>query len=139
MKEENIWEQIINSLHNDKRISLLLPKSNSQNSEVINISDGYIRIQFQDLKTKMKIEKIRFLSAYKMLEENKGQWVKIGASQNNTKPDTLEGRIKLDFNGNLNGFMTATWIAAILVKVFNNIEFNNKHRGKALRMTDKSK
>jgi len=137
--KEDVWKKIISCLKNNKKIKLLSPKSNSQKSEVIDIFSDYIRIQFQDTKRKLKIEKGRFLSAYKMLNENKGQWVSIGASHDNTKPNTLEGRIKLDFNGNLKGLSTATWVAAILVNDFDNIEFNDRNMGKALRMIDKSK
>ena len=69
-----------------------------------------------------------------MLEEKSGIWVELGASRINTRPNTLEGRIKLEFNGKLNGLSTVSWIAAILVKVFNNIKFNYEAKGQALIM-----
>ena len=74
------------------------------------------------------------LSAYKMLEEKKSVWVALGASRINTKPNTLEGRIKSDFNSKLNGLSTVSWIAAILVKAFDNIKFNYEAKGQVLKM-----
>jgi len=134
--EDYIWQQIKAFLKNNPRLNLLYPLTNFQIFEVIEITDIYIKIQFQDSKGILKIEKSRFTSAYNMLEEKKGVWVELGASRINTKPNTLEGRIKLEFDGNLNGLSTVSWIAAILVKVFDSIKFNYESRGQALIMVD---
>lgn len=132
--EDKIWLQITEFLKDNKKFNLLSPLSNSQVFEITEIADDYIKINFQESKGNLKIEKSRFISAYKMLEEKKGIWVALGASRINTKPNTLEGRIKLDFNGKLNGLSTVSWIAAILVKVFDNIKFNYEAKGQALKM-----
>ena len=134
---DNIWKPITDFLKNKRKLNLLSPLSNSQVFEVTEITDGYIKIQFKESKGSLKIEGSRFVSAYKMLEEKKGVWVPLGSSRVNTKPNTLEGRIKLDFNGKLNGLSTISWIATILVKVFDNIKFNYEAKGQALIMTDK--
>lgn len=132
--ENEIWNQIIKFLKSNKKLHLLSPLSSSQVFEIIEITDNHIMIKFQESKGNLKIEKSRFLSAYKMLEEKKGVWVALGSSRINTKPNTLEGRIKLDFNGKLNGLSTVSWIAAILVKTFDNIKFNLEIKGQALKM-----
>ena len=134
---DTIWLQITEFLKNNKKLNLLSPLSNSQVFEVAEITNDYIKIKFQESKGNLKIEKSRFVSAYKMLEEKKGTWVALGSSRINTKPNTLEGRIKLDYNNKLNGLSTVSWIAAILVKVFDNIKFNYKIKGQALKMIDK--
>ena len=132
--EDIIWSKVTEFLKSNKKLNLLSPLSNSQVFDVTEIADDYIIIKFQESKGNLKIEKSRFISAYKMLEEKKGVWVALGASRINTKPNTLEGRIKLDFNGKLNGLSTVSWIAAILVKVFDNIKFNYEIKGQALKM-----
>jgi len=134
--EDDIWPKIKDFLKNNPRLCLLSPLSNSQIFEVKEITDSYINIQFQDSKGTLKIEQSRFISAYKMLNDKKGIWIELGASRINTKPNTLEGRIKLDFNGKLNGISTVSWIAAILVKVFKDIKFNYASKGQALLMID---
>lgn len=74
-----------------------------------------------------------FLSVIKMLQE-KADWVRIGASVTNTKPDTVEGFLKKNFfKGGMNGNMTAPWISAILARADVGIIFNNKAVGQALR------
>lgn len=132
--ENNMWNKITSYLIKNKKLSLLSNLENSQVFNIIEITDCHIRIEFAETKKTLKLEKDRFISAYNMLEENKGQWVLIGASRVSTKPNTLEGRIKLDFNGKLNGLSTVSWIAAILVKVFDNIKFNYEVKGQALKM-----
>lgn len=132
--ENKIWHQITELLKDNKKLNLLSPLSNSQVFEIIEIANDHIKIKFQESKGNLKIEISRFISAYKMLEEKKGVWVALGASRINTKPNTLEGRIKLDFNGKLSGLSTVSWIAAILVKVFENIKFNYEVKGQALKM-----
>lgn len=130
----NMWNKITAYLNKNKKLSLLSNLENSQVFNIIEVTDCHIRIEFQETKKTLKLEKDRFISAYKMLEENKGNWILLGASRVNTKPNTLEGRIKLDFNNNLNGLSTVPWISAILAKVFENIKFNFKIRGQALKM-----
>ena len=134
--KKDVWGKIKTFLQDNKRLNLLSPSSNSQIFDVIEISDDCIIIQFQVSKNKFKIEKSRFLSAYSMLEEKKGIWVDLGSSRENTKLNTLEGRIKSEYNGKLNGLSTAPWIASILVKTFDNIKFNYEIKGQALIMTD---
>jgi hypothetical protein len=132
--KNEIWKQITKYLKNCKKLNLLSLLSSSQIFEIIEITNDHLVIKFQKSKGNLKIEKSRFLSACKMLDESKGNWVAIGASRIKTKPNTLEGRIKMDYNGNLDGLSTTSWIAAILVKVFDNIKFNNKMKGQALKM-----
>ena len=133
-EENNMWNKITSYLSRNKKLGLLSNSENCQVFNIIEITDNHIRIEFAETKKTLKLEKGRFISAYNMLEENKGQWVLIGASRISTKPNTLEGRIKLDFNNNLNGLSTVSWVAAILVKVFDNIKFNYEIKGQALKM-----
>ena len=52
-----------------------------------------------------------------MLLEKKGDWIKIGASVRNIKPNTMEDYINmLLFTGGMNGQMGASWISALLVR-----------------------
>lgn len=132
--EKTIWDPVVNYLRNNKRLDLLIESPRSQPFEVITIQTDHIVIRFSKSRNLLKLEKERFISAYKMLEENEGKWVKIGARRVETKLDTIEGRIKNDYNGDMNGLSTAPWIAAILVKTFRNIIFNEKKRGQALMM-----
>ena len=133
-QENNIWDKITSYLDNNKKLNLLSDLKNSQVFNIVEITDSYIKIEFQETKTTLKLEKKRFISSYSMLEENKSTWIALGASRVNTKPNTLEGRIKLDFNNNLNGLSTVSWIVAILEKVFDNIKYNHKQKGQALKM-----
>lgn len=133
-KNNDIWDKITSCLTHNKRLNLLSDLKNSQVFNIVEITDSYIKIKFQETKTTLKLEKNRFISAYNMLKENKGTWVALGASRVNTKPNTLEGRIKLDFNNNLNGLSTVSWVASILEKVFENIKFNYVQKGQALKM-----
>ena len=71
-----------------------------------------------------------------MLKENKGDWIRLGANRTQANPGTLEGRIKKEHDGKMNGLSTAPWIATILVKTFDNILFNEKKRGQAIMMVD---
>jgi hypothetical protein len=74
-----------------------------------------------------------FLSLYQILED-KRDWVRIGASVKNTKPDTVEGYLKMRFfEGNLNGQMTAPWVSALLTRSDVGIIFNNKSVGQAIK------
>ena len=133
-QKNNVWDKITSYLSNNKKLNLLSNSENSQIFNIVEITNDYIRIKFQETKTTLKLERDRFISAYCMLEENKGNWILLGASRVNTKPNTLEGRIKLDYNNKLNGLSTVSWIAAILEKVFDNIKFNYMQKGQALKM-----
>ena len=132
--DENTWGVIKNYLEKNNKLQLISPAVKGQTFEVIELNDFFIKILFSESRTIIKIEKSRFLSAYNLLKEKKGEWVKIGASRVGTNPETLEGRIKKEHGGNMNGFSTATWIATILVRAFDNIGFNGKMKGQALRM-----
>jgi len=135
--KDTIWLPITEFLKNNRKQNLLSALPNSQVFEITEITNDYIKIKFQESKNDLKIERSRFLSAYKILEEKKGIWVALGASRTNTKPNTLEGRIKLDYNNNLNGLSTVSWIATILVKVFDNIKFNYEIKGQSLKIIDR--
>jgi hypothetical protein len=112
---------------------LLSPSAKSQPFK-IEVSYDLLMLEFQGSKSTLSLEKSRFLSAYNMLEEKRGKWIRIGGSRINSDPDTLEGRIKSDFNGKMNGLSTAPWVAAILVKAFDNIHFNSRIKGQAIRL-----
>ena len=133
--EKTIWDTIINCIKDNKKLGLLSESPKSQSFEIITIQTDYIVIRFSKSGNLLKLEKEMFISAYKILEENVGKWIKIGASRTETKLDTLEGRIKNDYNGDMNGLSTAPWIATILVETFSNIIFNDKKKGQALMMT----
>jgi len=113
--KDTIWLPITEFLKNNRKLNLLSQLSNSQVFEITEITNDYIKIQFQDSKGDLKIERSRFVSAYKMLEEKKGVWVALGASRTNTKPNTLEGRIKLDYNNKLNGLSTVSWLRYLTI------------------------
>lgn len=129
-----IWESIVTYLSQNSMIDLLSKSKKSQPFMVADIKEDYVKIQFSSSQNTLKLEKSRFISAYEMLKENKGKWVRIGASRIDSSPDTLEGRIKNDFNGRMNGLSTAPWIATILVNTFDDIVFNEKKKGQALMM-----
>lgn len=129
-----IWSSVTDSLERGEVLDILAPSPKSQPFKIVEIKPGLLRIKFLESGSYLKLERKRFISAYKMLEENMEHWVDIGATRTNTKLGTLEGRIKQDYNDDMNGLSTATWIAKILVKVFENIEFNGKKKGQALRM-----
>lgn len=137
MYAERLWDSIVKYIRKNKTLQLLSESSKSQQFEIITVYPDYIVIRFSKSGNHLKLEKERFTSAYKMLEENKGKWVNIGARRVETKYDTLEGRVKNDYNGDLNGLSTAPWLAAILVGTFGDIIFNDKKRGQALMMTKK--
>lgn len=133
-KNNDIWDKITSYLTSNKKLNLLSDLKKSQVFNIVEITGDYIRIEFAETKRTLKLEKERFISAYNMLEKNKGNWILLGASRTNTKPNTLEGQIKLDYNNKLNGLSTVSWIAAILEKVFDNIKFNYQQKGQALKM-----
>jgi len=127
------WKSIINYLRDKEYLYLLAQSRRSNPFKVVGLDESAVIIQFKS-GIKLRLEKSRFISAYNMLEENKGNWVSIGARRLVAMPETLEGRIKADFNGQMNGTSTAPWVAAIMVGAFDNIEFNGKLKGQAVRM-----
>lgn len=133
MKNE-ICDKITSSLKLGQKLELLYISKKSQAFIIDEINTDYIKIKFIDSRRYLRLDKSRFISAWNYLNKNKGNWVKIGSSRIYAKPNTLEGIIKKEFNNNMSGLATATWIAAILEKVFNNIEFNGKSRGQAIRL-----
>ncbi|TET10382.1 MAG: hypothetical protein E3J83_00545 [Candidatus Atribacteria bacterium] len=135
MHDEEIWDKITSSLRVGKILPLLYMRKGAQKFRIYRIKDNNIRIQFMESKNLFTLLDSRFISAYRILEENKGDWVEISASKDEPDEWTIEGRIKLDYNGKLNSTATATWICPILEYVFDNIDFNKENTGQALRMT----
>lgn len=133
---EELWLKIKDYLSKNCRLSLLSHKGSD--FDVIKITDEYIVIKFVISNNRLKLEKTRFISAYKLLNEKRNNWVLIGANRSGAKADTLEGRIKNDFDGKMNGISTAPWITSILTNLSENIVFNNKKRGQAIMLLDKS-
>ncbi len=131
MNNKNIWDKIIKFL--EKKHNMHLISFRGQTFDLEEITQNKIKIRFSSGNT-INIEKQRFESAYNYLKEKNGEWIKIGASRINTDPKTIEGRIKQKYDGKMNGLSTAPWIATILVKVFDNIEFNGKKKGQAIKM-----
>lgn len=127
------WGDIISYVKQNPVQTLLMQRSNTQQFEISIDYDSLI-LHFQRSGNKLRLEKSRFISAYNMLKERKGRWVNIGGSRVNTNPDTLEGRIKNEYNRNMNGLSTAPWIAAILVGAFDNIIFNEQMICQAIKM-----
>lgn len=128
-----LWDVITDFVIRNPKQSLLSPAQKSQQFHIRIDGDNLILL-FLTTRKKLKLEKNRFESAYRMLTEHRGEWVKIGGSRVDTKPDTLEGSIKNDFDGKMNGLSTAPWVAAILVGAFNYIVFNRQMRGQAINM-----
>ena len=131
-----IWVKITSSLKLSQKLELLYMSKKSQSFIINEINLDYIKIKFIDSGGYLRLDKSRFISAWNYLNNNKGNWVKIGSAQTYAKPNTLEGIIKKEFNNNMNGIATATWVAAILVKVFDIIEFNGKATGQAIRLVN---
>lgn len=96
-----VWESIVDSLEVGDRLRLLSPSPRSQPFEIDEIEPNHINIKFLDSGTSLKLGRGRFVSAYKILREHRGDWVKIGASRVGTDYGTLEGRIKGDFSGSV--------------------------------------
>ena len=110
--------------------SMLLNPSRNFRFKIVEVDDDFIRI---DKLGKIRLTKDMFLSVFILLKE-KRDWIRIGASVTNTKPNTVEGHIKtLFFEGNMNGQMSASWVSAILVRSDVGIIFNNKAIGQAIR------
>jgi hypothetical protein len=129
-----VWYDIRKFLEKNKSFELLSHSSRGQPFYIDDVNDSFIKIRFSSSMRPMKIGKCRFISAYNLLKEQRKNWVKIGASRVGTDSTSLEGRIKRDCDGSMDSLSTATWVAAILVKVFDNIIFNGKRRGQALMM-----
>ncbi len=110
--------------------SMLLNPSRNFRFKIVEVDDDFIRI---DKLGKIRLTKDMFLSVFILLKE-KRDWIRIGASVTNTKPNTVEGHIKtLFFEGDMNGQMSASWVSAILVRSDVGIIFNNKAIGQAIR------
>ncbi len=131
---DTFWYAIIGYVTLNPVLSPLSLLSESQKFEIIKKESDFLLIRFLESNVTLKLTKSRFLSAFNKLTENRGQWIKIGASRVNAKPETLEGRIKGDYDGKMNGLSTAPWIAAILVGAFDNIFFNGETKGQAIMM-----
>ncbi|EMR74169.1 hypothetical protein MCGE09_00576 [Thaumarchaeota archaeon SCGC AB-539-E09] len=126
---ERIWIKIRGYAIENTTSILLNPSSNFR-FKIVEVDDDFIRI---DKLGKIRLTKDMFLSVFMLLKEKK-DWIRIGASVKNTKPDTVEGHIKsLFFKGDMNGKMSASWISAILVKSTVGIIFNNKAIGQAIK------
>jgi len=126
---EKIWI-IIRGYAIENTTSMLLNPSRNFRFKIVEVADDFIRI---DKLGKIRLTKEMFLSVFMLLKE-KGDWIRIGASVTNTKPNTVEGHIKsLFFEGNLNGQMSASWVSALLVRSNVGIIFNNKAIGQAIR------
>ena len=110
--------------------SMLLNPSRNFRFKIVEVGDDFIRI---DKLGKIRLTEEMFLSVF-MLLKDKGDWIRIGASVTNTKPDSVEGHIKtLFFGGDMNGQMSASWVSALLVRSNVGIIFNNKAVGQAIR------
>ncbi len=132
-----------NSLNNLKQIwikirgyaienttSMLLNPSRNYRFKIVEVDDDFIRI---DKLGKIRLTKDMFLSVFMLLKE-KEDWIRIGASVKNTKPNSVEGHLKtLFFKGDMNGQMSAPWVSATLVRSDVGIIFNNKAIGQAIR------
>jgi len=136
MDEGEIWNKITSSLKVGQILHLLYMRKGAQKFKIYRIGNDYIKIQFMRSKNLFNLRDYRFISAYKILEENKGKWIKIGASKNEPEDLTIEARIKLDYNDKLNSTATATWVSPILEYVFDNIVYNGRKIEQALRMVE---
>lgn len=132
--KDRIWGIIIDTINIGERFDLLSPSPKSQPFKIVEADPDRIKIKYLESGNTLFLEKERFISAYKMLKENKGSWVDIGAKRVNAEYGTIEGKIKKEYNGDMSGLSTAPWIASILVNTFENIEFNGKKKGQAIRM-----
>ena len=128
---EKVWIKIRGyAIENSS--SMLLNPSRIFRFKIVDVDDDFFRI---DKLGKVKLTKEMFLSVFELLKE-KGDWTRIGASVTNTKPNTVEGHLKMNFfAGTINGQMSASWVSAILVRSNIGIIFNNKAIGQAIRYT----
>jgi hypothetical protein len=109
--------------------SMLLNPSKNFRFKIVDVDDDFIRI---DKLGKTRLTKDMFLSVYMLLKE-KSDWIRIGASIKNTKPNTVEGHLKKLFFKDMSGQMSASWVSALLVRSNVGIIFNNKAIGQAIR------
>ena len=126
----SVWDKIkkYGEAQLGKQIPLLNPKTNST-FMITEISENYLKID----KLPINLSAELFLESFQHVAQNK-TWLKIGASRINTKKDTLEGFLKRKYyKGSMNALSTATWVAAILVYSQDEIEFNGKSRGQAIK------
>jgi hypothetical protein len=129
---EKIWIKI-RGYAIENSTSILLNPSKNFRFKIVEVSDDYIRI---DKLGKIRLTKDMFISVFKLLKE-KDDWINIGASVKNTKPNTVEGHLKtIFFNGDMNGKMSASWVSAILVRSNVGIIFNNKAVGQSIKHVD---
>ncbi len=128
--EEKLWGVISDS--KGSTLTTLAQRKKRQNFKIVETNDNYLRIKFSGSGAQLKIEKLRFALAYRQIKKNRGNWVEINASRINTKPNSLEGAIKLGMDGKLNGLSTATWVASLLVECDPRIVFNGKLRNQCL-------
>ncbi len=125
---EKIWIKI-RGYAIENTTSMLLNPSKNFRFKIVDVDDDFIRI---DKLGKTRLTKDMFLSVYMLLKE-KSDWIRIGASVTNTKPDTVEGHLKKLFFKDMNGQMSASWVSALLVRSNVGIIFNNKAIGQAIR------
>jgi hypothetical protein len=126
---EKIWIKI-RGYAIENTTSMLLNPSKNFRFKIVDVDDDFIRI---DKLRKTRLTKDMFLSVYMLLKE-KSDWIRIGASIKNTKPDTVEGHLKMLFyKENMNGQMSASWVSALLVRSNVGIIFNNKAIGQEIR------
>jgi hypothetical protein len=126
---EKIWIKI-RGYAIENTTSMLLNPSKNFRFKIVDVDDDFIRI---DKLGKTRLTKDMFLSVYMLLKE-KSDWIRIGASVTNTKPNTVEGHLKkLFFKEDMNGQMSASWVSALLVRSNVGIIFNNKAIGQAIR------
>jgi hypothetical protein len=126
---ETVWIKIRGYAIENSNLMLLNPSRNYRFS-IVEVDDDFIRV---DKLGKTKLTKEMFLFIYRLLMENR-EWIRIGASVKNTKPNTIEGILKMNFHsGDMNSQMSASWISAILVRASVGIIFNNKAIGQAIR------
>lgn len=126
---EKIWIKI-RGYAIENTTSMLLNPSRNFRFKIVEVDDEFIRI---DKLGKIRLTKEMFLSVIMLLKE-KEDWIRIGASVKNTKPNTVEGHLKKHFlGGNMNGQMSASWVSALLVRSNIGIIFNNKAIGQAIR------
>ena len=125
-----IWEEIKNYLRYNRTLTLLNPRREYP-FKILDISENHIIV---DKLGSVQLTSEMFSSLIEYLKQ-RGDWVKIGATIRNTKPDTVEAVLKNNFHGgNMNGAMTASWVSAILVKSGLGVEFNGKAVGQAIRI-----
>ena len=124
-----IWDEIKNYLEYNRTLTLLNPRKEYP-FKILDLTDEIVTV---DKLGAIRLTSDMFTRLYEYLKQ-RGSWVKIGATIQNTKPETVEAFLKNNFHGgNMNGAMTASWVSAILVKSGVGVEFNDKAIGQAIR------